>query len=235
MSKGAQLSDVEAWLLEHLHEAPASLLGQGYQATVHRYDSPFGRIVVKSPHESALLGYFGRLAIRREYRIYSQLAGIPGIPAVYGLIDDRHLALESVEGPSLRDSELEPDARERFFEQLLATVDAMHAAGIAHGDLKRKANILVGADGRPYLIDFGIACRSGARGFRRWRFEWTKQHDYNAWIKLKYGRAAENLSEADARRYRPLWIERLARWIRVPWQKITLRRPRQRLRRWWKS
>jgi hypothetical protein len=28
--------------------------------------------------------------------------------------------------------------------------------------------------------------------------------------------------------YRPLWTERLARAIRVPWQTITLRRPRQR-------
>jgi hypothetical protein len=43
--------------------------------------------------------------------------------------------------------------------------------------------------------------------------------------------AATLLSAADAALYKPLWMERIARAIRVPWQKITLRRPRQRWRR----
>jgi hypothetical protein len=38
------------------------------------------------------------------------------------------------------------------------------------------------------------------------------------------------LSAEDAAIYRPLVIERLARAVRVPWQTITLRRPRQRWR-----
>jgi serine/threonine protein kinase len=227
-------SELERWLNSERPKAPATLLGQGYQATVHRYDSPVGPVVVKSPHRSALLGYFGRLAIHREHRLYRQLEGIPGVPRVHGLLDDRHLVLEAIEGPSLREHE-SALLGDRFFADLLETIDAMHAAGIAHGDLKRKDNILVGPNGRPYLIDFGIACRAGRRGFKRWRFEWTKQLDYNAWIKLKYGRNPAGISAADATRYRPLWIERIARWIRVPWQKLTLRRPRQRLRRWWRS
>jgi predicted Ser/Thr protein kinase len=235
MSSDARLPEIEAWLLDNMDTAPATLLGQGYQATVTRYESPFGAIVVKSPHRSALLGYFGKLTIRRELRIYRQLKDISGIPALYGLIAGRHLVLEAIDGPPLRDAEDALMARDAFFAQLLNTVEAMHAAGIAHGDLKRKANILIGPDQRPYLIDFGIACRSGPRGLRRWRFEWTRQLDYNAWIKLKYGRAAVELSDEDAGRYRTLWIERLARWIRVPWQVLTLRRPRQRFWRWWRS
>jgi len=63
-----------------------------------------------------------------------------------------------------------------------------------------------------------------------------EQMDLNAWVKLKYGRRIEPeterdvLSEEDAAIYRPLWIEWLARAVRVPWQTITLRRPRQRWR-----
>ena len=38
------------------------------------------------------------------------------------------------------------------------------------------------------------------------------------------------LAAEDEAVYRPLWIERLARAVRVPWQTITLRRPRQRWR-----
>jgi hypothetical protein len=70
---------------------------------------------------------------------------------------------------------------------------------------------------------------------RAW-FEHQVQADYNAWIKLKYGRriepaeASSVLSSDDAPLYRPLWSEKIARAIRVPWQAITLRRPRQRWR-----
>jgi hypothetical protein len=67
-------------------------------------------------------------------------------------------------------------------------------------------------------------------------FEPLVQMDYNAWIKLKYGRRVDPdtepgvLAAEDAAVYRPLLIERAARAVRVPWQKITLRRPRQRWR-----
>jgi hypothetical protein len=60
--------------------------------------------------------------------------------------------------------------------------------------------------------------------------------DYNAWVKLKYGRRIDPetepgvLAAEDAAAYRPLWIERMARALRVPWQAITLRRARQRWR-----
>jgi serine/threonine protein kinase len=114
----------------------------------------------------------------------------------------------------------------------------MHAAGVAHGDLKRKHNVIVAAGEQPYLIDFGIACRRDANDtlWNRWVFATFRQMDLNAWLKLKYGRRVDPavepgvLSEADAALYRPLLIERLARAVRVPWQIITLRRPRQRWR-----
>ncbi|HLF09828.1 MAG TPA: hypothetical protein VJA26_01325, partial [Gammaproteobacteria bacterium] len=61
-------------------------------------------------------------------------------------------------------------------------------------------------------------------------FEWVKQMDYNAWAKLKYRRRMSEISGEDATRYKPLMFERIARWIRIPWQMLTLRRPRQRWR-----
>lgn len=225
--------EIETWLRGRLGDSERTLLGQGYQATVHRHATPFGDIVVKSPH-AGLLGLLARRAIRREAEIYRRLEGIAGIPKFHTLLDDEHLVIENIEGPSYRDHQHELEDRDTFFANLLATLDAMHAAGVAHGDLKRKDNLLVGPGRRPYLIDFGIACASDGttRGWRRWRFESLKQLDVNAWVKLKYGREPTGLSEADAKRYRPLLLERIARWIRIPWQKITLRRPRQRLRRW---
>jgi serine/threonine protein kinase len=108
----------------------------------------------------------------------------------------------------------------------------MHAAGVAHGDLKRKDNMLVAAGERPFVIDFGIAwcVDSDSPRWRRRIFDLVRQMDYNAWIKLKYRRGTEDVSAKDAERYRPLLLERVARGIRIPWQKVTLRRLRKRRR-----
>lgn len=208
------------------------LIGSGYQASVHLLDSPAGRVVVKQAHRSLLGRTVGARTLRREAHVYARLRGVPGVPRSYGLVDG-HLVLEHIEGPSLRERQYALENRERFFARLLETVDAMHAAGVAHGDLKRKDNVLVGGDEQPYVIDFGIAwCVSPESP--RWRraiFGAIRQMDLNAWVKLKHGRTSEEaLPPSDAARWRPLWFERVARALRIPWQKVTLRRWRKRNR-----
>lgn len=217
--------------------APGRELGSGYQASVRLHETPSGAVVVKTPHGGAL-GFLWRYLLRREGDVYARVAGIPGIPRCFGLLHGRALALEYVAGPSLREHEARIADREAFFAKLLATVRAMHAAGVTHGDLKRKDNIVVGAGEQPYLIDFGIACRRSATNalWNRFVFARLVQMDLNAWVKLKYGRRVDPdaepgvLAAEDASLYRPLLIERVARAVRVPWQTITLRRPRQRWR-----
>jgi predicted Ser/Thr protein kinase len=211
-------------------------LGSGYQASVRVYSTSAGDIVVKAPH-GGVLGGLWRSLLARENAVYERLRGIAGIPRSFGLVRDR-LVLEYIAGPSLREYESRIVDREVFFGKLLATLKAMHAAGVAHGDLKRKDNIVVGPGERPYLVDFGIAVRRSATSslWNRCAFEPLKQMDMNAWVKLKYGRRVDPETEAgvlsaeDAAVYRPLWIERMARAVRVPWQTVTLRRPRQRWR-----
>jgi predicted Ser/Thr protein kinase len=208
------------------------LLGRGYQASAWLHDSPVGPVVIKKPHDSAVVRLIGRHALRREAATYRRLEGIPGIPRCYGLIDDC-LVLEFVDGPSLRRYEKGLEHPDRYFASLLATIDALHAAGVAHGDLKRKDNVLVGPGERPYVIDFGIAWVADADA-PRWRravFDTVRQMDLNAWIKLKYRRDLARLTPEDAARHRPLLLERVARAIRIPWQKVTMRRLRQRLKR----
>jgi len=207
------------------------VLGSGYQAVVRRFSTPAGEVVVKSPHPGALLGRVGRIAIRREHAVYERLAGIPGTPRAFGLAGGEHLVLEHVAGRSLREREQSLADREGFYARLLGTVHAMHAAGVSHCDLKRKDNVIVGMNDIPYIVDFGIARLGGRSWLGKRLFELGRQMDLNAWIKLKHGRRPEALPPEDAALYRPLWVERVARWIRIPWQKLTLRRPRQRWRR----
>ena len=213
-------------------------LGAGYQATVSLHQTSAGKFVVKNALRTPFYGrlfrrFFGRSGIAREHAAYSRMTGIAGIPKSYGLLGDSRLVLEYVEGTSLRQAEAALQNREQFFTKMLATIDAMHAAGVAHCDLKRKDNTLVGPDETPWLIDFGVAAiykESDSWIKRRW-FQMMKQMDYNAWVKLCFGRFPQNLPESVAVRYHPLLLERVARWIRVPWQKITLRR----LRKKWRS
>ena len=212
-------------------------LGSGYQASVHVYATTAGDVVVKTPHRRGPLAGLWRSLLEREHAVYERLGGIAGIPRSFGLVGGG-LALEYVAGPSLREHEALIRNRDELFAKLLATLRAMHAAGVAHGDLKRKDNIIVGPGERPYLVDFGIAVRRSPTSFlwNRCVFEPVVQMDYNAWVKLKYGRRVDPAAEPgvlaaeDQVVYRPLWIERLARAVRVPWQTITLRRPRQRWR-----
>jgi serine/threonine protein kinase len=224
--------DTTVWLNGAIQKSAGEVLGSGYQASVHLYNTPAGAMVVKKPHESKLLGRLWRYLIRREDAVYARLRGVPGVPRSFGLIEGQYLVLEHITGPSLREQEAQLHDRERFFEHLLETLRAMHAAGVAHCDLKRKDNVIVGPGERPYLIDFGVAwLRSdSSRLVNRFWFQTGKQMDYNAWIKLKYQRRTDALSSTDAPLYRPLLLERLARSLRIPWQAVTLRRPRQRWR-----
>ena len=208
------------------------VIGRGYQAIVRQIESKHGQLVVKSPHPSPLLSWLGRRAIRREARVYDRLRNVPGVPRSFGLADSEHLVLEHVPGETLRSAANRLQDRDRFFAQLLASIRAMHEAGIAHGDLKRKENTLVGPNETPRIIDFGVACRKrdGIHHFNGLRFEQTRQMDLNAYVKLKYGPFRDDISPEDRDIYRPLLIERLARRARGPWKFLTLRGMRKRRR-----
>jgi hypothetical protein len=67
---------------------------------------------------------------------------------------------EYIEGRSLgKNPSLPPD----FFERLLAVLRRIHAWGLVHFDLHKRGNILVGDDGRPWIIDFQLSTYIGDR------------------------------------------------------------------------
>ncbi len=238
---GAQARDADAAALKHWIEQRIAagdagrLLGRGYQASVRWFASPWGEVVVKEARADGPLGLLGRRALRHEARVYERLEDVAGTVRCFGLLGARRLVLEHVPSISLREFKAPFADRDRFYARLLATLDALHAAGVAHGDLKRKNNILVGPDEQPYVVDFGIAWRLGpnARAWRRRVFGLVAQMDYNAWMKHKHGKPpyGPELPPEDLARYRPLLLERLARAVRIPWQAVTLRQFRKRRRR----
>ncbi|MFQ5636006.1 MAG: hypothetical protein ACE5G3_11850, partial [Gammaproteobacteria bacterium] len=137
--------------------------------------------------------------------------------------------LEFIEGRPLRLCAGELDDRDRFFAALLEIVQAIHSAGVAHLDMKRKDNILVTPDGLPCLIDFGSAVVLRARSgrWRNWIFRQASQIDLNAWVKHKYLAKYDALSNEDSQYYDPTLLERATRPVRLTWRKISARKWRK--------
>lgn len=189
------------------------LVSQSNQGVVVRTECDGTALAVKSPVGNPLVWRLRQMSLVRESRAYERLAGVPGVPRCHGLVDRRWLVLEFIDGRPFRDAR--PAEREAFFDALLATIRAMHTRGVAHGDLKRKSNLMVDAGGRPVILDLGAAVvrRPGRHPLNRRLFEFLRQTDLNAWVKLKYG-GYDGVSEADRPLLRRSRLERLLGHLR---------------------
>ncbi len=219
-----EASDLRRWL--SLDDSRSTPLSNGYQGAVYLYESPFGPRIIKEALGSGLQYRVGRAMLNREFEAYRRLQGVAGVPRCFGLLDDRFLVLEFVKGEGLRHVHFDERQRDAFFAALLDTIKAVHHAGIAHNDLKRKDNILVTPAGEPVLLDFGLAYfNPGAKESMLFRL--LKRMDYNSWIKIKYNTDVDSLSEADRPYYNPTLVEIVFRQLRRFWRTITLRQWRR--------
>jgi RIO-like serine/threonine protein kinase len=163
------------------------------------------RAVVKDFSNSRFLyrNIIGRFLIWRERRAYETLKGLKGIPAYYGVIDGLALALEEIPSRPLKKHNKDMKLPETFFDDLKNIVDSFHKRGLAHCDLKNGANVLVGHDGRPYIVDWSASisekeCRFFPMNRIYLRFVLD---DYFAIIKLKMRYAPETLTLTEEREY----------------------------------
>jgi serine/threonine-protein kinase len=148
-------------------------LGRGGMATVYAVvHTRFGkRAALKLVHDGILGPQFTRETFLREARI-ANLVDHPGVTEVFatGSFAGRpYLAMERLRGRSLgallEDGPLPRDAAIDVLLELCDVLDAAHAAGVVHGDLKVD-NVFVldepGAGGRrTKLLDWGIARIAG--------------------------------------------------------------------------
>lgn len=137
-------------------------IGRGGMATVYRATAPAGNLVALK-----LLGIHlaaDKTAIAR-FKTESQLSlDHPNIVRVNnaGVIDDTpFIEMEYVPGESLdrliqRQGPLAPAQLSPILDDAARALDYAHARGIVHRDVK-PSNILIRADGRAMLADFGVA------------------------------------------------------------------------------
>jgi tRNA A-37 threonylcarbamoyl transferase component Bud32 len=99
----------------------------------------------------------GRFLVWREQKAYRRLQGLSGVPALYRTLDGLSVIIEEIPGRNVEKLEKEVRLPEAFFTDLKDLVNRVHERGIAHCDLKRAPNILLGRDGRPYIVDWGAS------------------------------------------------------------------------------
>ena len=106
------------------------------------------RMIARFEEERAILAQLSHPGIARILDGGTTVSGIP------------YLVMEYVDGAALTaycDTQaLDVDARVRLFRKVCEAVQAAHRHLIVHRDLKPE-NVLVGRDGEPRLLDFGIA------------------------------------------------------------------------------
>ncbi len=152
-SSGRMLESFGPYIIEG--ELGSGGMGVVYRARHVELDRPCALKVLK---ESIAGTGRNRERFHREALAAARLRH-PGIVEVYdaGMVGDTaYIALELVDGEPL---DFEPHTLRRRVEllaEIAAAVAHAHAHGVVHRDLK-PGNILVGPDGRPRVLDFGLA------------------------------------------------------------------------------
>lgn len=192
------------------------------------YQGEQQRIVVKIGRAAPVFGiplrWLGRVLTQHEIRLYLLAQGMPGVPKFTGTWGTNGFAHEYVEGRPLAKGDVPTDG---FFHQLAAILEALHGRRIAYVDLEKRENVLLGEDGRPYLIDFQISWhlpvnRGGDtfffRSIRDVLQASDRYHLYKHWRRLR----PDQLDRAVADRFGrpPFWI----RWHRWVFRPLTLLR-----------
>jgi len=173
------------------------------KADILLLESPSRKAIVKDFSRKLLpVRWYGRWQIRREASIYRKLAGIQGVPRYFGRIGKNAMAIEYVEGERIshwRRRELPPE----LFTRLWGLIEAIHARGIVHIDLRKRDNILISPSGEVFIIDFNASFRfdPGSRG-ARWFLPALRKIDHFGFLKWKAALAPGQLSEAERHAFR---------------------------------
>jgi serine/threonine protein kinase len=163
----SRLREAASWPAFETRYVALGIVGQGGSATVYRArDETLQRdVAVKVLDVPDLAGRVAR-RLAREAHILAHLDH-PGIVPIhdYGVLEDgrSYFVMKLVEGSPLDEAASTRPLAEclSLIERVLETVAFAHARGIIHRDLK-PPNILVGAFGQVFVMDWGAAATSVA-------------------------------------------------------------------------
>jgi predicted Ser/Thr protein kinase len=145
----------------------------------------------------------GRFLIWREAKAYRRLKGVKGTPTLYRVISGIALVMQEIPGRSLENLEQEMTLPVGFFDELNELVTCFHRRGLAHCDMKRAPNTLLGDDGRPYIVDWAASISEEEFRFPLLRLIYRRfvLDDQMAVIKLKLRHTPETVTPEEMARY----------------------------------
>ncbi len=188
------------------------------------------KIVCKFNRVQSVLGlpcrWIGRRLASRESAFLRSLADVAGVPrelgavAIDGALAPHAVAREFIEGRPLGSRQA---VRDEFFSDLQSLLSEVHRRKIAYVDLHKRENVLVGADGKPYLIDFQVSFGSAGRWSGRLLSILQRMDDYH---RLKLHRKCRpdqcRLNAAELAEARP-WLVRVHRRLAQPLRSLRRR------------
>jgi hypothetical protein len=173
-----------------------SVAGQGGMGVVYRArDANLDRLValkVIAPDLAKDEDFRGRF--KRESRLAAAIEHPNVIPIYEAGESDGvlYISMRFVDGTDLRSvlqrqGRFEPVRAARFVAQVAAALDAAHAHGLVHRDVK-PANVLLAADDHVYLTDFGLTKRAASESAMTKTGQFVGTVDYVAPEQVEGGR-----------------------------------------------
>lgn len=214
--------------LQEIKCLPSHILqkGGGNHAEVLLIQSETKTFVLKN--YDATEGWFhfflSKFLTSREARALEQLKELKGVQKLIRKVNERALLLEYVPGEKARlvnKGEITPE----FFEEFYLLVDQMHQHGIAHCDLLSKGNVILGEDGRPYIIDFAtfFSSKEPRNRLKGWIFETLCKVDRVSVARIKERHFPELLTETEKQNIidnREQFINRVGRNISIAFRRL---------------
>ena len=160
---------------------------------------------------------FGRFLVWREAKAYKKMKNLKGVPTFFRVIGGLALVTEEIPGRDLGKVKDGAVLQDGFFDALKGVIDGFHRRGLAHCDLKKAGNILLGRDGLPYVIDWAASISRIEfklplfnRIYNRFVLD-----DFNAITKQKLRLAPELVSAEESQAYyHRSWAEKSIRAFR---------------------
>jgi predicted Ser/Thr protein kinase len=201
--------DLERVTLRVIHR------GRGYQSSVFLVEIDGQQAAVKdvsqTPRAFRLL--VAPWLLKREARALQALRDVPFVPQFFGRVDRHAIAMQYIEGTPIADFKM-GELPAEVFPRVQAAIDAIHARGVSHGDLKRRSNLLVTPQNDIMLIDFAAATigKRRFRPFSNWLQGQMARIDDKSLPRIKKFAAPELMTEEDRFKLEnPTGLERWAR------------------------
>lgn len=135
----------------------------------------------------------------RECKALRKLVDVNCVPALLHQPDSRSFLMSYHESEQVTNLDKFTPEWPIFFDKLQRAVAQVHAAGVAHNDLRNPTNTLVTPKGEPILVDLvACFCKGSSWNFiNRWLFDKFCQVDKSAITKIKKRVAPSLINEND--------------------------------------